>query len=152
MPYLPRIFETHPFETCRILEISQGRAPEWASSMIFWRVESGNGRPLTYTPPSWLTPLWPEINRSLFSKKTPKNFQTFHLSIWNDNFKGFPPTGGPSYHILTHLLITREKFSTQPVKCKDYVLRFSYSLMIDKELEKSLSLWHIRSSEIYIYI
>lgn len=57
--YLARIFETHPLDTWSILEMSQGRAPEWASSTIFWRVESGNGLPFTYTPPSWLIPLWP---------------------------------------------------------------------------------------------
>jgi len=45
--------------TCNILEMSQGRAPECASSTIFWRVESGSGRPPTKTPPSWFTPLCP---------------------------------------------------------------------------------------------
>lgn len=45
--------------TCKILEMSQGRAPLWASSTIFCLVESGNGLPFTKTPPSWLTPLWP---------------------------------------------------------------------------------------------
>ncbi|KAJ8868473.1 hypothetical protein PR048_030001 [Dryococelus australis] len=57
--YLPRILETQPLETWRMREMSQGRAPEWASSTIFWRVLSGRGRPFTYTPPSWLIPLWP---------------------------------------------------------------------------------------------
>ena len=57
--YLPRILETQPLETWRILDMSQGRAPEWASSTIFCRVESGRGRPLTNTPPSWFTPLCP---------------------------------------------------------------------------------------------
>lgn len=33
------------------------------NSTIFCRVESGRGRPLTKTPPNWLTPLWPEIFR-----------------------------------------------------------------------------------------
>ena len=47
LPYLPRILDTHPLETWRIREISHGRAPEWANSMIFCRVESGKGRPLT---------------------------------------------------------------------------------------------------------
>ncbi|PSN52257.1 hypothetical protein C0J52_08301 [Blattella germanica] len=40
-------------------DMSQGRAPECASSTIFCRVESGRGRPLTNTPPSWFTPLCP---------------------------------------------------------------------------------------------
>ena len=39
--------------------MSHGRAPWWASSTIFCLVLSGNGRPFTKTPPSWLTPLWP---------------------------------------------------------------------------------------------
>lgn len=45
--------------TWSILEMSQGRAPLWASSTIFCLVESGSGLPLTNTPPSWFTPLWP---------------------------------------------------------------------------------------------
>lgn len=67
--YLPSILLTHPFDTWSIREISQGRAPEWASSTIFCLVESGNGRPPTNTPPNWLTPLWPETKRmqSLFN-------------------------------------------------------------------------------------
>ena len=65
VPHLPRILDTQPLETWRILLISQGLAPECASSMIFCRVESGSGRPLTYTPPNWFTPLWPEINGQL---------------------------------------------------------------------------------------
>lgn len=36
--YRARILLTHPFETCKILEISQGRAPECANSTIFCRV------------------------------------------------------------------------------------------------------------------
>jgi len=51
--------ETQPLDTCRMREMSQGRAPECASSTIFCRVESGRGRPLTNTPPSWFTPLCP---------------------------------------------------------------------------------------------
>lgn len=45
--------------TCSIREMSQGRAPLWASSTIFCLVESGSGLPFTNTPPSWFTPLWP---------------------------------------------------------------------------------------------
>ena len=45
--YLPKIFDTHPFETWSIRDISQGLAPEWASSIIFCLVESGKGRPFT---------------------------------------------------------------------------------------------------------
>lgn len=57
--YLPSILETHPLETWSILEMSHGLAPECASSTIFCLVESGKGRPLTNTPPSWFTPLCP---------------------------------------------------------------------------------------------
>lgn len=57
--YLPSILDTHPLETWSMRDMSHGLAPECASSTIFCRVESGNGRPLTYTPPSWLIPLWP---------------------------------------------------------------------------------------------
>lgn len=64
LDYLPSILETHPLETWSILEMSQGRAPEWASSTIFCLVESGKGRPLTNTPPSWFTPLWPAHSRA----------------------------------------------------------------------------------------
>lgn len=64
--YLPKILLTHPLETCKILEISHGRAPECASSTIFCLVESGSGRPPTKTPPSWLTPLCPFILTSFF--------------------------------------------------------------------------------------
>jgi hypothetical protein len=59
VPHLPKILLTHPFETCKIREISQGLAPECANSTIFCLVESGSGRPPTKTPPSWLTPEWP---------------------------------------------------------------------------------------------
>jgi hypothetical protein len=50
--YLPRILLTQPFDTCKIRDISHGRAPECASSTIFCLVESGSGRPPTNTPPS----------------------------------------------------------------------------------------------------
>ena len=46
--------------------MSQGLAPECASSTIFWRVESGKGRPETKTPPNWLIPECPR-NRDFFS-------------------------------------------------------------------------------------
>ena len=39
--------------------MSQGRTPSWASSTILLLTLSGRGRPLTKTPPSWLTPVWP---------------------------------------------------------------------------------------------
>lgn len=43
--YRPKILLTHPFETCKILDISHGRAPECANSTIFCLVESGRGLP-----------------------------------------------------------------------------------------------------------
>lgn len=89
--YLPRILDTHPLETCRILDISHGRAPEWANSTIFCLVESGRGRPLTNTPPSWFTPLWPvhsHIVRTCFSYSLEfkysirVNLQSLFSSLW----------------------------------------------------------------------
>lgn len=56
--------------TCSILEMSQGRAPLWASSTIFCLVESGSGLPLTNTPPSWFTPLWPTWRQKHQSHRT----------------------------------------------------------------------------------
>ena len=53
------ILETHPCETLSCLEMSHGLTPWCAMSTIRWRTTSGRGRPLTKTPPSWLTPPWP---------------------------------------------------------------------------------------------
>ena len=39
--------------------MSHGLTPWCAMSTIRWRTTSGRGRPLTKTPPSWLTPPWP---------------------------------------------------------------------------------------------
>ena len=61
--------ETQPFETWRILDMSQGLAPEWASSTIFCLVESGKGRPETKTPPSWLIPECPGFKVPSFCSK-----------------------------------------------------------------------------------
>jgi len=55
----PSILLTHPCETRSCLDISHGRTPWCAISTILWRTMSGSGRPLTKTPPSWLTPPWP---------------------------------------------------------------------------------------------
>ena len=41
------------------LEMTQGRMPAAAISMIFSRMWLGSGRPLMNTPPSWLTRPWP---------------------------------------------------------------------------------------------
>ena len=41
--------------------MSQGLTPMRASSTILLLTYSGRGRPLTNTPPSWLTPAWPAI-------------------------------------------------------------------------------------------
>ena len=100
--YRPSILETHPLETWRMREMSHGRAPEWANSTIFWRVESGNGRPLTNTPPSWFTPLWPERIRhsmqkfmhdtsgnttGLFLNQTKEFYSKFQFDFNEKNFK-----------------------------------------------------------------
>ena len=58
--YLDNILDTQPWDTLSCLEMSQGRTPLWASSTILCRTTSGRGRPFTKTPPSWLTPPWPE--------------------------------------------------------------------------------------------
>ncbi|MPC65470.1 hypothetical protein E2C01_059605 [Portunus trituberculatus] len=57
--HLARILETQPLDTCRMREMSHERTPEWAISTILWRMWSGSGRPLTYTPPIWFTPVPP---------------------------------------------------------------------------------------------
>ena len=67
--YLESIFETHPCETRSCLEMSQGRTPLWASSTIRCRTTSGSGRPLTKTPPNWLTPPWPVTKGKSLSSK-----------------------------------------------------------------------------------
>ena len=45
--------------------MSHGRTPMWASSTIRRLTWSGRGRPLTNTPPSWLTPVWPEVKNGI---------------------------------------------------------------------------------------
>ncbi len=62
LTHLERIFETHPWLTLSCLEMSHGLTPLCASSTIRCRTMSGSGRPLTNTPPSWLTPPWPAIS------------------------------------------------------------------------------------------
>lgn len=65
--------------TCSILEMSQGRAPLWASSTIFCLVESGSGLPLTNTPPSWFTPLWPTWRQKHQSHRIIQQNQPKHM-------------------------------------------------------------------------
>lgn len=72
----PNIFDTQPLETWRILEISHGRAPEWANSTIFCLVESGRGLPPTKTPPNWFTPLCPA---SKYETRNNKFWSTFFI-------------------------------------------------------------------------
>ena len=109
--YRPKIFETHPFETWRILEISQGRAPEWANSTIFCRVESGNGLPLTKTPPSWLIPLWPaDKTRSVtLFFKLPTNF----------NIQRIPSITSIACRFLVNPLTMNDSSITCIIKLKD---------------------------------
>ena len=77
--HLFRILETQPCETLSCLEMTQGRIPAAAISMILsllwllmmvimWVMRLnlmwlGSGRPLMNTPPSWFTRPWPETFR-----------------------------------------------------------------------------------------
>lgn len=49
------ILETQPWLTRNCREMTQGRTPAAAISMIFSLMWLGKGRPLIKTPPSWLT-------------------------------------------------------------------------------------------------
>lgn len=82
--HLPKILLTHPFDTCNMRDISHGRAPEWASSTIFCRVESGSGRPPTKQPPSWLIPECPFI----YFLYTDSDIKCFLFAI-DDNVDNF---------------------------------------------------------------
>ena len=66
LSYLERIFETHPCDTLSCLAMSLGLTPFWASSTIRCLTISGRGLPLTYTPPSWLTPPWPVKEKHIY--------------------------------------------------------------------------------------
>lgn len=57
--YLLRILDTHPWDTRSWREMTQGRIPAAAISTILSLMWLGRGRPLMYTPPSWLTLPWP---------------------------------------------------------------------------------------------
>ena len=65
---LVKILLTHPCETRNCREMSHGLMPPClASRTISFRVESANGRPFTYAPPSWLIP--PELILFLSTEK-----------------------------------------------------------------------------------
>ena len=64
--------------------MSHGLAPEWASSTIFWRVESGKGRPETNTPPNWLIPECPAKN---YFNQISKKLRESGFIYWLDGFK-----------------------------------------------------------------
>lgn len=92
--HLPKILETHPWETRSWREMSQGRTPWWAKSTIRERTTSGRGRPLTKTPPNWLTPPWPVMS---FSKVTNRwthrennewNWRNWWVKVWGVNWNG----------------------------------------------------------------
>ena len=70
LSYLERIFETHPCDTLSCLAMSLGLTPFWASSTIRALTISGRGLPLTYTPPSWLTPPWPVKEKHIYKNTT----------------------------------------------------------------------------------
>ena len=64
--YLLSILETHPWLTRSWREMTQGRTPAAAISMILRRMWLGSGRPLMNTPPNWFTrpcPVWMGIQR-----------------------------------------------------------------------------------------
>lgn len=71
--HLARILDTQPLDTWRMREMSHDRTPEWAISTILWRMWSGSGRPLTYTPPIWLTPVPPASTLSQTHAHAPKS-------------------------------------------------------------------------------
>ncbi len=74
-----------PCDTNNCRDMSQGLTPINANSTILLRTQSGSGRPLTNTPPNWLTPAWPAINNQSkqilnyqkWSHKSPKLAITF---------------------------------------------------------------------------
>ena len=81
-----KIFETHPWDTRRVLDISQGRTPWWAISTILCLTTSGKGRPFTNTPPSWFTPPWPVTNAKLEQSRTIETDKEMNrtLVIWHE--------------------------------------------------------------------
>ena len=72
--YLLRIFETQPWLTLNWREMTQGRTPAAAISIIFKRIWLGKGRPLMKTPPNWFTLPWPK-------RKKFKHFKIKSLKI-----------------------------------------------------------------------
>lgn len=59
--------------------MSHGRTPINANSTILLRTQSGSGRPLTNTPPNWLTPAWPAINNQSKQFK----YKNEVINLWN---------------------------------------------------------------------
>lgn len=80
--YLAKILETQPWLTLSWRLISQGLMPKRANSTMRMRVAFGRGRPLTKTPPNWLTsPYWGHW----FSAKTQKKKEGKKTNVnqWN---------------------------------------------------------------------
>lgn len=92
--HLDSIFETQPWLTRNCLDISHGRTPLCANSTILCRTTSGNGRPLTKTPPNWFTPPWPAMRK----------INKLHYN-WNAQQKKWNENLSPE-HNLTILLKT----------------------------------------------
>ena len=87
---LPSILLTQPCDTRSCREMSQGLTPWWASSTIRCRTTSGKGRPLTNTPPSWLTPPWPERKEGAIRSLVIQNQQNV-IHVWYTYINtGFP--------------------------------------------------------------
>ena len=87
--YRLRILETQPWLTRSWREMTQGRTPAAAISMIFNRTWLGKGRPLMKTPPSWLTRPWP------LKKKWNQNLVLKWFHLWFHIFSEFSPMCPP---------------------------------------------------------
>ena len=88
--YRLRILETQPWLTRSWREMTQGRTPAAAISMIFNRTWLGKGRPLMKTPPSWLTRPWP------LKKKMESEFSFEMVSPLVSHFLWIQPYVSPS--------------------------------------------------------
>ena len=73
MIYLFNILETHPWLTLNCLDMTHGRTPAAAISIIFSLMWFGSGRPFMKTPPNWLTLPCPMIEIEFHIKIARKN-------------------------------------------------------------------------------
>ena len=96
--YLLRILDTQPWLTRSCREITQGRTPAAAISMIFSLTWLGKGRPLMKTPPSWLTRPWPCKNKynTLISNEM-QEFAAAARSSSNPIWRYLTPAAGKNW-------------------------------------------------------